>query len=207
MNKKRLTTKSDKLYKGFPIMSSHGPFYVDYLEAIHRVMSQSLKAHPRTAVFRFDLRLPDDYHYVEHDRLIERFIASLKSKIGHSRKKAKQSNPGAHTTEVRYNCAREYTRDGKMHFHFIVYLNKDAYFTLGKFEMGRDNLYSRIAQAWNSALGGEYKGLLYVPSNPVYILNAYAGMSIETFFYRASYIAKARTKVAGRRHGFLSSRR
>ena len=206
MSQKEITSINDTHYKGLPLMTEHGPFFVSYLETIHRVMCQAIGAHPRTVAFRFDLRLPDDYFYFEENRLIDRFIESLKSKIRHARAKAQRTNPYAHTTDIRYVWAREYGVDGRMHFHFVLFLNRDAYHTLGDFKPGRDNTYNRIMQAWNSALGAQYTGLVHAADNAAYELSANKLHQIEAFFHRASYLAKVATKSQGSRHDFGGSR-
>lgn len=199
---------SGKEFKEMPILSSYAPFYESYLDSIYRVMYQSLEAHPRTTAFRFELHLPIDL-YVNIDRLTERFVASLKSKLKHAR--VQSNNPSAHGTDVRYVWALEYSQTERMHYHFILFLNRDAYRSFGLFEEGRKNIYNRIVEAWASALGIKLfknaQGLVYIPDNPVYALSKNLQENIDSFFYRASYLAKVDTKMNGSRHSFGSSKR
>jgi hypothetical protein len=209
MNNKAIT--SDVQHIGLPLMCCHGPFYTAHLDKLYSVMHSSLAAHPRTAAFRFDLRLPSEYHYVNESRLIDRFIASLRSQIEHSRKKAKLANKYPHDTGIRYVWAREFTLDGRPHYHFVLFLNYDAINSFGLFEEGRDNLYNRIVKAWCSALDIKYfqqiSGLLHVPDNAIYKLCRDDALSMVAFFYRASYLAKTKTKIDGSKHSFGGSRR
>ena len=198
-------------YKGLPIMKHKGPFYADYLEKLHAVTLKALAAHHRTSALRFDLHLPSDYHYVNHDRLIDRFIESLKAKIRYSREKAKQQGRYAHDTDVRYVWAREYNQDGKEHYHFVLFLNYDAIRGWGLFKVGRQNLFNRVLEAWHSALGITNGSqliwpLVHVAENGVYKLDTNVPISINVFFTRASYLAKVATKQSGRRHSFGGSR-
>lgn len=214
MSQKEITSINDTHYKGLPLMIKHGPYYVSYLETIYRVMHQAMEAHPRTAAFRFDLHLPSDDGDPKKklwidgliDRLINRFIDSLKSQIKYARAKAQRANPYAHTTDIRYIWAREYSKVGKMHFHFVLFLNRDAYHKFGCFGSDRENTYNRVLQAWSSALGFDCTGLVPVPQNAVYELNRNNQQQINEFFHRASYLAKVATKSQGSLHDFGGSR-
>ena len=70
-------------------------------------------------------------------------------------------------------------------------------------------MFNRLQEAWASALGTSVeavRGLVEIPDNPSYSLRR-DGLGVEEFFYRASYLCKAPTKVYGDgRHGFDSSR-
>lgn len=71
-------------------------------------------------------------------------------------------------------------------------------------------MFNRLQEAWESALGSsvdEAKGLVEIPSNPTYCLRRDEPQGVVDFFYRASYLCKAATKVYGSgQHGFGSSR-
>lgn len=204
-------TTSGTHYKGLQIMDSHGPLCTDYLEKIHSVTCNSLESHPRTSAFRFDLRLPANYPPAKEDRLIDRFISSLKSQIEHSRNRASTSKKYVHKTDVRYVWAREYSQEGRAHFHFALFLNYDAINTLGCFEEGRDNLYNRIVKAWCVALKmdsfSSTCGLVHIPDNATYKISSHDINSQESFFHRASYLAKKASKIEGIKHSFGGSRK
>lgn len=199
-------------YRDYPVMQDKGPFLNNYLDRIISVMEDALKANPRTFAVRFDLRIPQSHRNLDEHRLVDRFISSLKEKIKWARRRAARTTMQGrvHQTDVRYLWAREVGQLGRPHYHFAVLLNRDAYRVIGKYEVGRDNLYSRILEAWASALGiaaGDAEGLVHVPRNATYEIDADDQESQDDFFYRVSYMAKSATKVQGSRHSFGSSRR
>lgn len=71
-------------------------------------------------------------------------------------------------------------------------------------------MFNRLHEAWASALGlpvSAVSGLVHVPDNAYYFLRRDDQASIAAFFFRASYMCKAATKVYGNGgHGFGSSR-
>lgn len=199
-------------YRGYPVMQDKGPFHRQYLDRTIGVMGDALAAHPRTFAVRFDLRIPKHTRIFEERRLVERFISSLKEKIKWSRRRAAMTavNGRVHQTDVRYVWAREIGQQGRPHFHVTLFLNRDAFSLMGKYELGRDNLYCRILEAWASALRmtpAEAEGLVHVPKNATYRIDADDQDSQDDFFYRVSYLAKSATKVQGPKHSFGSSRR
>lgn len=196
-------------YKGYPLMYGKGPFIKKHLDKIIDVMHTSLDDHPRTFAFRVDLRLPRGVQEFKEDRLIERFISSFKAKVLHARAMAKRTNPKAHDTNVRYVYARELGQKGRPHYHLVIFVNHDAFNCLGRYELGRSNLYSRMEEAWASALDiatDEAKGLVHIPKYALYRVSEKDPDSQDELFYRASYLAKSATKVKGSRHCFGGSR-
>lgn len=61
---------------------------------------------------------------------------------------ALKANPNVHDTEVRFSWVREVGVDGSFHYHFVFYLNRDAFNTLGSFRATSGNLYTRLVEAW-----------------------------------------------------------
>ena len=202
---------SQSSFQGFSVIQSRGPMLNNCLSKISEVLANALIDHPRTFAFRVDLRLPSyDFSYDE-DRLVERFIASLKKKLKHNREMArKAANGWVPDTRVRYVWAREMVDAGKPHFHFMIFVNRDAFHKLGIYELGRDNMYNRLIQAWASALSLNAEqafGLVHIPANAMYELNAGFFQSQNEAFFRASYFAKFQTKSYGAgRHTFGGSR-
>lgn len=199
-------------YRGYPVMQDKGPFLSQYLDRTIDVTDDALEAHPRTFAVRFDLRIPQVCEGLDEHKLINRFMNSLRAKIAWARRRAaKTAMKGrVHRTDVRYLWAREVGQRGRPHYHFVVLLNRDAYRVMGKYEVGRDNLYSRILEAWASALRidvEDAEGLVHMPKNATYRIDADDKESQGDFFYRVSYMAKSATKVQGSRHSFGSSRR
>jgi hypothetical protein len=208
------TLYTDSTYNGLPVMQSSGPLIEQYLKGLQAVVEDSLQAYGRVFAFRVDLRFPDQWGISGeclHNDVVSRFVESFKAKIRHNRSCARKLNPYAHNTVVRYAWARELGQHGWPHYHFVFLLNENAFFSLGQFEVGRDNIFNRLQQAWASALGLSVDmaaGLVHIPANPVYHLRRDDPQSVSGFFYRASYLCKTDTKSFGSyQHGFGASRR
>ena len=208
-----LIIHNEPSYHGLPIQVEKGPFILQYLERLDRTIGQALEQHARVFVFRVDLRLSavlEQYGGEYTNQVFERFIASFKAKIKHNRDKARKENKYAHDSSVRYVWAREVGQHGKPHYHVAIFLNYDAFNALGKYESGRDNMFNRLQEAWASALAlpvDAVRGLVEVPRNATYSLRRDDPQGQKDFFYRASYLCKAATKVYGSgQHGFGSSR-
>lgn len=203
----------DNTYHGLLVQTEKGPLISQYLESLHRVVNSALQYYPRVFAFRVDLRLPVEQQfpdYVYTNQVIERFLESFKAKIKHNRRMARQVNRYAHDSVVRYVWAREEGQHGRPHYHVAFLLNYDAFCALGSFTPGRDNMFNRLQEAWASALGlpvEDVMGLVEIPSNPCYRLGCGDGEGVADFFFRASYLCKAATKVYGDgHHGFGASR-
>lgn len=200
-------------YHGLPVMECNGAMIEDYLQTLHRVIQQALADHPRIFAFRFDLRFPlgmdADDSSITND-VISRFIDSFKAKIKHNRACARMRDPYAHNTRVRYVWTRENNQDHRVHYHVVILLNRDAFFTLGNFSSERTNMATRVKEAWASALGLPVElttGLVHFPDNPIYHFGAATPEAMAAFFRRASYLCKANTKQFGNgHHGFGASR-
>lgn len=207
-----LTLYSQSAYKGLAVNATKGPLVEEYLEAALRVLVAALQEYGRVFAFRLDLRFParQDLPYVDGNLVMERFVASLKAKIRHSRNKAREVNHNAHDSSVRYVWCREYGRHGVPHYHMAILLNYDAFCTLGAYELGRDNLFNRLHEAWASALGLSIEsvvGLVELPENPFYLLRREDQEKLSEFFFRLSYLCKAATKYYGNGvHAFGTSR-
>ena len=203
----------DSTYQGLPVMQAHGPMVAEYLRDLHQVIFNALGDYRQVLAFRCDLRFPsgmDASDDVTTNQVISRFIESLKAKIRHHRDLLRQQNGYAHHTSVRYLWAREIGQDGKVHYHCALLVNRDAYFTLGRYDSDQPNMANRIREAWASALGLQplqAEGLAYFPENPSYHLSRDSLKEIQEFFYRVSYLAKANSKQFGNGcHGFGASR-
>lgn len=200
-------------YAGMPVMFDKGPFILEYLDALDVTIKSALNEYSRVFAFRVDLRLPVD-GYLPCDAytnvVIGRFLDSFKAKIKHNRDMARKTSGYAHACRVRYVWAREVAGSGRPHYHLLILLNQDAFYTLGRIDSENDNLRSRMDEAWASALGvpvGAVSGLVEVPDNPVYRLHRNDPESYRALFYRASYICKKATKVYGDgQHAFGCSR-
>lgn len=204
-------------FQGLPVMVEKGPFIQEYLEALNRTIACALDQYPRIIAFRVDLRLPrllgipDD---ALSNRVISRFIESFKAKIEHNRDKAREQNKYAHDCRVRYVWARERSEGGRQHYHLLILLNRDAYYTVGRLQPQRPNMITRMQEAWASALKCEVeqvRGLVHIPSNAEYRVDREVRPGnvdyLPDLFHRASYLCKAATKRYGEgAHGFGFSR-
>ncbi|MNG90638.1 hypothetical protein D3C79_495360 [compost metagenome] len=198
-------------------MVEKGPFIHEYLQTLWRTINLTFDQYPRVIAFRVDLRLsrrmgfPDD---ILSNRVISRFIESFKAKIEHNRDKAREQNKYAHDCRVRYVWARERSEGGRQHYHLLILLNRDAYYTVGRLQPHRPNMISRMQEAWASALRCEVeqvRGLVHIPSNAEYRVDREVRPGnvdqLPELFHRASYLCKAATKRYGEgAHGFGCSR-
>jgi hypothetical protein len=190
-------------YMGLPVQTWRGPLIVEYLYRLYLTMQRALLEHPRTFAFRVDLRFPstlDVAPYLDSNRVIEAFLASFRSQIDHNREMAKQSNKYAHDTTVRYVWAREVGSCGRPHFHLVIFLNHDAFSTLGDFKSDQANMFNRLKEAWARALGlpaNAVTGLVHIPDNGCYKLHRDDPAAQGKFFEHASYLCKSETKVFG----------
>lgn len=169
------------------------------------VLDNTMGAYNRVFAFRVDLRLPVGLILTAEMecRLIDRFIASFKAKVRNNRSTALKLSPNAHDTEVRYVWAREVNAQGGVHYHFMFFLNGDAFNSLGSFWAASGNTYTRLVEAWASALCIAVKdaaGLVYVVKEGMFHLNASSTNCAEIknqIVHNLSYMAKQETKVPG----------
>lgn len=203
-------------FHGLPVMTDKGPFITEYLECLKGVIDFAITDYSRVLAFRFDLRIPcrnDLPSYVCTNKAISLFFERFKWIIKSDRAKARSNNPYAHNTKVRYFWVREEGYLGKPHYHLLILLNKDAYYTIGRLGSDRVNMIRRLEHAWASALSlpiEQVNGLVEIPDNAQYRidLNDPSGINVlAELFYRASYLCKAATKTYGsNQHGCGSSR-
>lgn len=202
-------------FDGMPVMVDKGPFIEQYLYRMKRVIDLTLEQYPRMLAFRADLRLPADIDLPEYaytNEVITKFFESFKSKIAHNRLNAHRWNQYAHDCKVRYVWAREVVQ--RPHYHLLILLNRDAFYTVGRLGSEVPNMISRMEEAWASALGvsvEQVNGLVHRSSEGVYRVDrdARTGKADELpeLFRRASYLCKAATKSYGdRQRGFDTSK-
>lgn len=212
LNKNHRLTVDDE-FNSMPLMNAHAPMVTEYLEALYAVIFKALEDYRRVFAFRFDLHLPVDVVADAgffSNAAVSRFVASLKAKIEHNRGRVARMGEQFHDTKVRYFWVREIGESQRVHYHFVVFLNGDAFNWLGNFHSDRENMANRIWESWASALGmptETVKPLVHFPENPSYMLQRNNPASVEEFFYRASYLCKARTKQYGYgHHGYGASK-
>lgn len=204
-------------FQGLPVMAEKGPFIEQYLSRLHCTIERSLRQYSRVFAFRVDLRLPlgvelPDYVYT--NEVISRFLESFKAKIELDRQRARTRHRYAHDSRVRYVWAREESGGERPHYHLLILLNGDAYYSLGRMRSDASNMIKRLHEAWGSALGlfvDLLDGLVEIPDNAVYRISRDIRTGQEDklpdLFRRASYLCKAATKNYGDgQHGFGCSR-
>lgn len=203
---KRLTDNTnirqyqDNQFEGYPIlqciMSEH------YLKKIRTTIENAVQEHHRTLAIRFDLRIPQWMGEVD-TALISRFLASLRAKIDADLKSKSRDGSRVYPCTLRYIWAREQDSSTHWHYHCVIFLNRDAYFTRGDITADKGNTAARIQQAWASALGLDFesvRGLVDFTHNGVFELDANSGSFTHItgeLFKAASYLAKVVTKKYG----------
>ncbi len=208
-NNSNLTLHYDRHFRGLPLQPAHAPYIAEYLDATYQVLQQALGAYAKVFAFRVDLHLPPDFNG-NAGEAISRFLESFKAKVEHNRRKAKQQNPSANMTDVRYIWAKEIPDSGHPHFHLAFLLNYSAFSTLGQYDLGRDNLFNKLVEAWAGSLKiclEDARDLVHLPVNGQYCLERGNPDSQSDFFHRVSYLCKADTKLYGDgSHAFGCSR-
>lgn len=199
-------------YEGFDVQHRYAPLVEEYLSRTLYVARLALLQHRKTFAFRVDLRFPtnqliDD---AQTNKPLERFFKSLRAKIEHNRLLREKKSGHAHGTAVSHIWCREIGKHGVPHYHLAILLNRDAFFKLGKFKIGRKNLFNLLVEAWSSALKlpvEDMDGLVHIPKKHGYKLTSDDRNTFNDFFYRVSYLCKAETKHFGNGvHSFGTSR-
>lgn len=201
-------------YCNFSILGLKNGVYEEYLIRNYKVINQALIKYIKVFAVRVDLRFPDEYEPYDN-RTVTRFIESLKAQVkADYTSKAKHSDGFVHKSDVLYIWVQETGDHNKPHYHLCLFFNGNAYRSLGKFELGRSNMYNRIVKAWASALAImpiNAQGLVHIPKRPYYFLERIMiftkAFALRVLFMRLSYFAKVDSKHYGdRRHHYGCSR-
>ncbi|MBA1302275.1 transposase [Pseudomonas sp. MF6394] len=203
-------------FEGLPLQIDKGPFIREYLSALMHTIELAMVEYPRMLAFRVDLRLPQglelqDYAYT--NQVISKFFESFTKKIQYHQERVGERGY-ARGCKVRYVWSRETGQGGKQHYHLLILLNRDAYYTVGRLGSERVNMISRIEESWAGALGvavGQVEGLVHIPKNAEYRVDRHVRRGeideLPVLFHRASYLCKVATKSFGdRQRGFDTSR-
>jgi hypothetical protein len=193
-------------YDGLPIYNSPEGLVREYLDRTIGVLGNALIDYANVYAFRVDVNFPKAW-LVSEDQAsmyISSFIRNFRYQIRTHNELIK------YPTVLRYIATREYTQEGRIHYHFMFFVNKNAYHTFGRYDLNHDNLYTRLVKSYASALKiepCEAVGLVHIPMGAgAHVKRKDAG-SIGSVVYRASYLCKAYSKQYGnRKHSFLSSR-
>lgn len=206
----------DDTFESFRLMRDKGPFIREYLSDLKHTIDLALAEYPRVLAFRVDLRLPQgielpDYAYT--NQVISRFFESFTKKIQYHQERVAERGY-SRGCKVRYVWSREIGQAGRQHYHLLILLNRDAYYTVGRLGSDRVNMISRIEESWAGALGlpvDLMRGVVHIPKNAEYLIDRVnrrrKGDELTDLFYRASYLCKVATKSYGdRQRGFGTSR-
>ncbi|MGY2228157.1 inovirus Gp2 family protein [Pseudomonas tolaasii] len=205
----------DDTFEDLPVMVDKGPFVREYLSALKRTIELAMAEYPRVLAFRVDLRLPQAIDLSDYtNQIISDFFESFRRKIQYHQTKVRERNGYARGCKVRYVWSREFGQGGKPHYHVLILLNGDAYYTVGRLRSERVNMISRMEEAWASALGlsvDQVRGVVHIPENPEYRIDRHVRSGdvgeLPALFRRSSYLCKKATKSFGdRQRGFDTSR-
>lgn len=212
-----LTLHYGNTWRGLPVLGAYSPLINEYLESIYDTMLHAVRDYSRVFPMRFDLHLPVGWEDGDGSAL-SRFQASLKAKIEADLKRRAKERKDNRVIEckLRFVWAKERSTSTNSHYHVFVFLNRDAYFTVGNFSTvkwlpgddmpppnERMNMATRIIGSWGSALGLPPEmavGLVHFPKNASYSLDINKPSFWQDFgdvFQRASYFAKSATKHYG----------
>lgn len=206
----------DDTFAGFPVQKDKGPYIREYLSDLKHTIELALAEYPRVLAFRVDLRLPQgvelpDYAYT--NQVISRFFESFTKKIKYHQERVAERGY-SRGCKVRYVWSREVGQGARQHYHLLILLNRDAYYTIGRLGSDRVNMISRIEESWAGALGlpvNLMRGLVHIPKDAEYRVDREIRRDgvdeLPELFYRASYLCKKATKSYGdRQRGFGTSR-
>jgi hypothetical protein len=213
---KNLHLHHDDTFEGFQLMRDKGPFIRESLAALKHTIDLALADYPRVLAFRLDLyvpkkiKLPD---YAHTNKVITKFFESFTKKIKYHQNQVAERGY-SRGCKVRYVWSREIGQGGRLHYHLLILLNRDAYYKLGLLRSERINMFRRIEESWASALGlsvDQVRGLVNRPPNPEYFINRAIRQDkvdeMPEMFKRASYLCKKATKHYGdRQRSFDTSR-
>uniref|UniRef100_UPI00234A51DE inovirus Gp2 family protein n=1 Tax=Providencia sp. PROV209 TaxID=2949906 RepID=UPI00234A51DE len=158
-----------------------------YTQKINYTIRKSLLTYNRVTAIRVDLRFPSSNTLHSDDsNAITRFIESLKAKINADLKRKNKAWKRNHSCLLFYVWVREFGEiNNKKHYHILLLLNKDVYWSLGDFIKTEGTLYTLIQQAWCSAIGVNYpdeRYLVHIPDNAVIWLDNNETYNENTIF-------------------------
>lgn len=189
-------------------------FNRDNMEKILSVSNNAMECHTRVFAFRVDFHFPKMAFWemlfaISPDYggdSINVFAAEFNKLIGNDIVNRRSNGKRVHPTTVRYIWAREQTADAALpHFHLLIFLNRDTYFKLGRFDSAEMNLANKVRMAWFKALSDDdvtiafciENGLVHFPKNPEYHFGKDDEEQYLNMLMRAAYLAKEDTKRRG----------
>ncbi|WP_336290243.1 inovirus Gp2 family protein [Aeromonas dhakensis] len=199
------------------VEAKYGDIFLEQLKTSVEVIANFLNKHPRVFAVRVDLRFPhipamDDPDMptgfppeVEEEKVITRFIASLKSQIQALRhRKGKTGKPFF----LGFIWVKEQVTSQYPHYHVVLLFNRDDYGYLGDYSnFDADNMATRIRKAWCRALRlayPDYAFLVQFPADAEYRFDRrdaeLHNESFYNFLVRIAYLFKLRSKIRGERN-------
>ena len=190
---------NEPFFHGSPVIYHRGDLIHRHLQRMHDCLTQALDFHSRICLMRFDLYVPDHAcaDALHSNAFISKFFASLRAKIEHAQDQSRKDGRRVHDADLRFMWAREISENGRVHFHVALVLNHAAFGFMGRFDLTSRNMYTRIHEAWASALGmyvEDVLGYVHIPQSPTYLIVRGDVASFHEAFYRISYFAKLETK-------------
>lgn len=195
-------------WKGLPLSEGTGTYVREYVDRVIEVLADANVRYARLCVVRFDLHFPQVLERPDPGA-ISRFFHRLQREIDNDL----GSRSRRHDCQIAYVWAAERHRSTMQHYHVTLFLNKDAYYSLGRYpSIGFDfnfapdagsGLAHCIVRAWAHALRirpSEILGCVYFARNGVYHLDRNSsawGTQVRAAWLRVKYLAKARTKEYG----------
>ncbi|MDR9743321.1 inovirus Gp2 family protein [Proteus terrae] len=173
-----------------------------YLTIIHDVINDTLNSLSRIIAIRVDLRFP--YSSIDippNNKVMTRFIESLKAKLSSDTRRKEKAWNRRLNNPLHYVWVREYgERNKQKHYHLLLLLNKDIYYTLGRYNESNNSLSSIIQSAWCSALNINYPAhasLVHFTEYGKYYLDGNSPsfkQDVDSLLTRVKYLAKHHTK-------------
>ncbi|MGD1502510.1 inovirus Gp2 family protein [Vibrio harveyi] len=218
--KNKLLTQKE--FKGINLTSKEKELLEDRVNKIYEVLTQATNCFPRTFAFRVDLRFPRGYKFGETFPYMKKFFGSLESQIAGELKRRKRRFRTVSEERLRYIWCKEINKSENPHYHLVIFLNKDNFYSLGDFKrVIRDeckckHLYQMLLCAWSRVLGIELEEahrVIYIPENAAYKIRSFEGEVVAgnydfiKLFNRSIYLAKARTQAIGASRSFGRSSR
>ena len=213
---KNLHLHYDDTFEGFQLMRDKGPFIRESLSALKHTIDLALADYPRVLAFRVDLYVPKDIKlpvYAYTNKAITKFFESFTKKIKYHQNRVAERGY-SRGCKVRYVWSREIGQGGRLHYHLLILLNRDAYYKLGLLRSEKINMFRRIEESWASTLElsvDQVRGLVHKPQKAEYLINRATRRDkvdeMPEMFKRASYLCKKATKHYGdRQRSFDTSR-
>lgn len=206
---------NNNYFKGLPIQGNLHDFNVRYLDRMLDTINHACDDDKRVFGVRVDLKMPQAPQELDclsrdeivshcrfRDKVISRFIDSLKAKIKAAEHRYHKDKRRVYPTNVRYVWCRERDTSINDHYHLVLFFNKDRFYKLGDWRK-RETLSGMMIDAWASALGLEShiaNGLVHFTKNGGYYLmdgKPEFSQQYRDLFYRISYLAKKDTKHYG----------